>query len=510
MMTAHDPALAGAMASDQRPHAIVIGAGFGGLAAAVRLGARGYRVTVLEKLDQPGGRASQFKQDGFTFDAGPTIITAPFIFEELWELCGRKLSDDVSLVSLDPFYTVRFDDGREFRASANDAVMGAEIAKFSPDDVAGYRSYLLESERCFKAGFLGMIDKPYASIGSMIKVLPDLVMRRADRSVYKLVSKYIRNEQLRQALSFHPLFIGGNPMRSSGVLSLISYLEREYGVHYAKGGTHSLVQGLVKLIAGQGGMIRTGAEVEQITVHDGRATGVRLGNGETVPASVVVSNADAGWTYSRLLADHQRKRWTNRKIARAKYSMSLFVWYFGTNRRYEDVPHHTVMMGPRFAGLLHDIFDAKHLAEDFSLYLYRPSASDPSMAPDGCDSFYVLAPVPNLDGETDWESMAEPYRRRIEAHLSATVLPGLEDHVVTSKVMTPADFRDRLLSLKGAAFGIEPVITQLAWFRPHNASEEVENLFLVGAGTHPGAGLPGVVSSAKILDKVVPHASTVN
>jgi phytoene desaturase len=510
MMTVHDPLLASGQTTDTRPHAIVIGAGFGGLAAAVRLGARGYRVTVLEKLDQPGGRAAQFRQDGFTFDAGPTIITAPFVFEELWELCGRKLADDVTLVSLDPFYTVRFDDGRVFRASADDASMEAEIARFSPGDVAGYRRYLAESERCFRVGFLGMIDKSYATMTAMAKALPGLVMRRADRSVYKLVSKYIRNEQLRQALSFHPLFIGGNPMRSSGVLSLISYLEREYGVHYAIGGTHSLVKGLAGLIAGQGGAIRTGVEVAEIAVEAGRATGVRLKGGEVVPAAIVVSNADAGWTYSRLLANHRRKRWTDTRIARAKYSMSLFVWYFGVDRRYDDVPHHTVMMGPRFGRLLHDIFDAKILADDFSLYLYRPTATDASMAPRGCDSFYVLSPVPNLDADIDWTETAEPYRRKIEAHLEATLLPGLKNHVVTSKLMTPVDFRDRLLSIKGAAFGIEPVITQLAWFRPHNISEEVGNLFIVGAGTHPGAGLPGVVSSAKILDKVVPHASALN
>jgi phytoene desaturase len=269
-----------------RPHAIVIGAGFGGLAAAVRLGARGYRVTVVEKLDEPGGRASQFRQDGFTFDAGPTIITAPFVFEEFWALCGRKLADDVILVSLDPFYTVRFDDGREFRANPLTTPRWKPKSPDSrPGDIAGYRRYLAESERCFRAGFLGMIDKSYATLGAMARALPGLIMRRAERSVYKLVSKYIRNEQLRQALSFHPLFIGGNPMRSSGVLSLISYLEREYGVHYAIGGTHSLVKGMAGLIAGQGGVIRTGVEVAEITVEAGRATGVRLGRREHVIAA---------------------------------------------------------------------------------------------------------------------------------------------------------------------------------------------------------------------------------
>ncbi|MDP3525386.1 MAG: phytoene desaturase family protein, partial [Hoeflea sp.] len=387
------------------------------------------------------------------------------------------------------------------------AFMEAEVARFSPGDVEGYRRYLAESERCFQTGFLGMIDKAYLTLFSMVQALPGLVMRRAERSIHKLVSKYIKNEKLRQALSFHPLFIGGNPMRSSAVLSLISYLEREYGVHYAVGGTHALVKGIAGLIAGQGGTIRTGVEVAEITVEGRRATGVRLANGERIEASIVVSNADAGWTYTKLLSRHPRKRWTDAKVARAKYSMSLFVWYFGVDRRYDDVAHHTVMLGPRYDGLLHDIFDAKILAEDFSLYLYRPTASDPTVAPEGCDTFYVLAPVPNLDGKIDWTVAAEPYRQKIQAYLEATLLPGLGDHMVTSKLITPVDFRDRLLSVKGAAFGIEPVITQLAWFRPHNRSEELENLFLVGAGTHPGAGLPGVVSSAKILDKVVPHAS---
>ncbi|KGF68849.1 phytoene dehydrogenase [Hoeflea sp. BAL378] len=499
--------LASGLSRDARPHAIVIGAGFGGLAAAVRLGARGYRVTVLERLDQPGGRAGQFRQDGFTFDAGPTIVTAPFIFDELWALCGRKLSDDVTLVPLDPFYTVRFDDGDEFRVNGDAAFMEAEVAKVAPGDVDGYRRYLAESERCFETGFLGMIDRAYLTLGSMAGALPGLVMRRAERSIHKLVSKYIKNEKLRQALSFHPLFIGGNPMRSSGVLSLISYLEREYGVHYAMGGTHALVKGIAGLIAGQGGVIRTGVEVAEITVEGRRATGVRLATGEIIPAAIVVSNADAGWTYTRLLSKLKRRRWTDAKVDRAKYSMSLFVWYFGVDRRYDDVAHHTVMLGKRYGELLHDIFDAKLLADDFSLYLYRPTATDPSVAPAGCDTFYVLSPVPNLDASVDWSVAAEPYRRKIQAYLEASLLPGLGDHVVTSKLVTPVHFRDSLLSVKGAAFGMEPIITQLAWFRPHNRSEELENLFLVGAGTHPGAGLPGVVSSAKILDKVVPHAS---
>ena len=506
-MTIAPPPSTMATGHDNRPHAIVIGAGFGGLAAAIRLGARGYRVSVLERLEQPGGRAARFRQDGFTFDAGPTIVTAPFVFEELWELCGQRMADDVTLTRLDPFYTLRFANGDTFSVNADDAHMKQQIAKFNPADVPGYERYLVESERCFQTGFVGMIDKPYSTIGAMLRALPGLALRRADRSVHKLVGKYIRDERLRMALSFHPLFIGGNPLRASGVLSLISYLEREYGVHYATGGTHSIIEGLVKLIERQGGSVITNAEVTSIDVEASTASGVTLKSGASLPARVVVSNADTGCTYSRLLGHKLRKRWTDRKINKARYSMSLFVWYFGTRRKYDDIDHHTVLMGPRYDGLLSDIFDRKILADDFSLYLYRPTATDPSMAPDGCDSFYVLSPVPNLDGNIDWQSMSEPYRKRIEKFLASTILPDLPNQIVTSKLLTPIDFRDRLLSTKGNAFGMEPILTQLAWFRPHNASEEVSNLFIVGAGTHPGAGLPGVVSSAKILDKVVPHAS---
>jgi len=485
---------------------VVIGAGFGGLAAAVRMTARGYRVTVIDKLDDVGGRGCSHRQDGFTFDAGPTIITAPFVFEELWTILGERMEDHVTLKPMEPYYTIRFDDGRTFRCWSDKEKMRAEIAAFEPSDVDGYEDFLVESERCYQTGFQKMIDRPFHTIGRMAAQMPGLITRRADRSVHGLVSKYVRNTNVRQALSFHPLFIGGNPLRTSGVMSLISYLERQYGVHYAMGGTGALAQGIADLARRHGATFRLGAEVDEIVVKDGAARGVRLADGETVAADCVISNADAGWTYTRLLRNHPRRRWTDRKIGRMNYSMSLVVWYFGTNRRYEGIGHHMILMGPRYGGLLKDIFDHKVLADDFSLYLHRPSASDPSVAPEGCDAFYVLSPVPNLDGDTDWEAMAEPYRQRIQDHLEQTVMPGLSDSIVTQKLTTPIDFRDRLLSTKGAAFGMEPTIFQLAWFRPHNVSEEVRDLYMVGAGTHPGAGLPGVVSSAAILDRLVPHA----
>jgi phytoene desaturase len=488
------------------PHAVVIGSGFGGLAAAVRLGARGYRVTVLEKLDAPGGRAYVHRQDGFTFDAGPTIVTAPFLFEDLWRLCGRTLADDVELRPVAPFYRVRFDDGDAFDYTGDPAAMRAEVARFAPADVDGYERFMRASESIFRVGFERLGHVPFSSWTDMAKALPDLVRLESYRTVYGLVSKYVKDPRLRIVLSFHPLLVGGNPFATTSVYSLIAFLERRWGVHFAMGGTGRLVQGLVRLIEGQGGAVRCGAEVAQITVGNGRATGVRLAAGETIPADVVVSNADSAWTYRYLLPPAVRRRWTDRRIERSRYSMSLFVWYFGTARQYPEVPHHTILLGPRYRALLEDIFERKVLAPDFSLYLHRPTATDPSLAPPGCDAFYVLSPVPHLGSGTDWHAQAEPYRRALARRLSETMLPGLERHVVSSRLMTPRDFQDRLHSYRGAAFGLEPVLTQSAWFRPHNRSEEVERLYLVGAGTHPGAGLPGVLSSARILDTVVPHA----
>ena len=494
--------------ADRRPHAVVIGSGFGGLAAAVRLGARGYRVTVLERLDAPGGRAYVFRQDGFVFDAGPTIVTAPFLFEELWQLCGKDLADDVELRAVSPFYRIRFDSGEHFDYSGDPEAMRAEVARFSPDDVAGYERFLERSEAIFEKGFIELGDVPFASFADMLKIAPDLLKLEAWRSVYGLVSRYLKDERLRHIFSYHPLLVGGNPFAASAIYCLIAFLERRWGVHFAMGGTGRLVTGLVGLIEGQGGSLRLNAGVTEILVERGRATGVRLESGEVIDAAVVVSNADTATTYRRLIKHEHRRRWTDKKLARTRYSMSLFVWYFGTSRRYEDVQHHTIMFGPRYRELLADIFDRKVLAEDFSLYLHRPTATDRSLAPDGCDAWYVLTPVPHNDSGIDWSVMGEVLRGRIAKHLEATLLPGLEASVVTSRLVTPDDFEHRLDSYKGAAFGIEPILTQSAWFRPHNKSEDIEGLYLVGAGTHPGAGLPGVLSSAKILDAVVPHGES--
>jgi phytoene desaturase len=490
-----------------RPHAVVIGSGFGGLAAAVRLGARGYRVTVLERLDAPGGRAYVHRRDGFTFDAGPTIVTAPFLFEELWSMCGRRFADDIDLKAMDPFYRIRFHDGVTFEYSGDPEAMRREVARISPDDLDGYERFMLASKEICHIGFEQLGDVPFSNVMDMVRVAPDIVRLGGLRSVYGFVARYIKDERLRTIFSFHPLLIGANPFSATAIYAMIAYLERKWGVHSVIGGTGKLVSGLVSLIEGQGGEVRCKADVDQIMVENGRATGVRLASGEKIPADIVVSNGCSAWTYLEMLPPECRSLFRDTRLRHARYSMSLFVWYFGTNRQWNDVLHHTILMGPRYKDLLRDIFGEKKLAEDFSLYLHRPTASDPSVAPPGCDTFYVLSPVPHLDSEIEWSVAAEEYRKRIEKFLSSSILPGLSDHIVTSQVTTPRDFQDRLLSYKGSAFGLEPILTQSAWFRPHNKSDDIDRLFLVGAGTHPGAGMPGVLSSARVLDRILPHAS---
>jgi phytoene desaturase len=503
-----------------QPHAIVVGSGFGGLAAAVRLGARGYRVSVFERLDAPGGRAYVYRQDGFTFDAGPTIITAPFLLEELWGLCGRRLSDDVELRPISPFYRIRFDDGETFEYSGDAAAMRGEVARFSPGDVAGYDRLMRISESIFRVGFEQLGHLPFDSWRDMLRIVPQMLRLGSHRSVYGLVAREIKDPRLRVVFSFHPLLIGGNPFTTTSIYALITFLERRWGVHFAMGGTGKLIDGLVSLVTGQGGRVQFNSHIDSIRVRDDKAVGVRLESGARVDADVVVSNADPAWTYGHLHTEGSRgraeganaegshgRRRSGRHIDGASYSMSLFVWYFGTRRRYEDVGHHTILLGPRYRELLADIFERKILAKDFSLYLHRPTATDSSLAPAGCDAFYVLSPVPHLQSGVDWRAAAEPYRRAIAAHLEETLLPGLQTQIATSRVLTPLDFQDRLLSFRGAAFGMEPVLSQSAWFRPHNRSEDIEGLYLVGAGTHPGAGVPGVLSSARVLDRVVPDAS---
>jgi phytoene desaturase len=485
--------------------AVVIGSGFGGLAAAVRLRAMGWDVTVLEALDQPGGRARVFERDGFTFDAGPTVITAPHLIAELFELVGRDPRDYYSLVPVDPFYRILFDDGSALDYTGDEERLLEQIARFDERDVDGYRRLAKMSERIFDTGFTQLADQPFDRLSDMLRVLPAMLRLQSWRSVHGLVSRYIRDPRLRQAFTFEPLLVGGNPFRTPSIYLLIHWLERKWGVHFAMGGTTTVVHALVRLLDELGVEVRLGAPVEEIVVERGRTAAVAMADGSRLPCELVVSNADPSWVYSRMLSPTARRRHTLRSVARVRQSMSLFVGYFGTRRRYPDLAHHTILLGPRYEELLDDIFSQRTLAKDFSLYLHAPTSTDPSLAPPGSETFYVLSPVPNLCAGIDWRREGEPYFARIRASLEERLLPGLEAALATQVHMTPLDFEQSLRSVAGAAFGPEPVLTQSAWFRYHNRSPDVEGLYFVGAGTHPGGGIPGVLSSAKVLERVVPR-----
>ncbi|WP_299775360.1 phytoene desaturase [uncultured Tateyamaria sp.] len=492
--------------------AIVIGAGLGGLAAAMRLGAKGYAVTVVDKLDVPGGRGSAIWQDGHRFDLGPTIVTVPQLYRELWAACGRRFDDDVELRSLDPFYEIRWPDGTKFVAQHNTDAMREEVAKIEPRDVAGFDTFLRDSARRYWFGFEDLGRRSMHQLWELVKALPTFGMLRADRSVYAHAARRFRNEKLRMAFSFHPLFIGGDPTHVTSMYILVSYLEKEFGVHYAMGGLAGMARKMADVVEDQGGALLMDTQVDEIVVEQGRVRGVRLESGLELGADVVVSNADAGHTYDRLMRQLPKKRWTPAKLKRTRYSMSLFVWYFGTKGtrgQWGDVGHHTILNGPRYTGLLKDIFIKGKLADDMSLYVHRPSVTDPSVAPEGDDTFYVLSPVPHLGhGGVAWATEAEAYKAKVLAVLEDQLLPGLGSKISTEQVFTPETFRDRYLSPHGAGFSIEPRILQSAWFRPHNVSEEAEGLYLVGAGTHPGAGVPGVISTAEVLAQLVPDAVT--
>lgn len=485
---------------------IVIGSGFGGLTAAIRLQAKGFDVEIVEKRDKPGGRAYVYEQDGFVFDGGPTIITAPWLIHELFELCGKTTDDYVKIVPIDPFYNVRFQDGTVFRYNGKREEVIDQIRSFNPDDVKGYERFYDKTADIFKAGF-NLIDQPFTNLTDMLKVLPDLIRLRSDRSVAAFVNSHIKDPRLRQVFSFHPLLVGGNPFQTTSIYALIHKLEQEWGVWFAMGGTGALVKGLVQLFQDIGGTIRYSSEVDEIMIDEQhgapRACGVRLKSGEELPAGVVVCNADVAQAYLSLIPSKHRRHNTDAKIKKTRYSMSLFVMYFGTDRQYPNMAHHEILMGPRYKELVEDIFTTKHLADDFSLYLHRPTATDPSLAPAGCDSWYVLSPVPHLESPTDWNTMRSVYRDRIVAELEKRYMPELSKHIVSEHIIDPLHFRDTLNSYLGSAFSVEPILFQSAWWRPHNKSEDVDALYFVGAGTHPGAGLPGVMSSGTIASRMI-------
>lgn len=492
-------------ASPSRPSspALVIGSGFGGIAAAIRLQARGYDTTILEMRDKPGGRAYVFEDKGFTYDAGPTIITAPFLVDELFALVGKRTEDYVKIVPVAPYYRIVFHDGRIFDYTGNETEIIEQIKKFNPDDVPGYLQFVAKSRAIFDRAFIDLADKPFSSFMDMVKVAPDLVQLRSHESVFALVSRYIKDPFLQQVFSFHPLLVGGNPFQSSSIYAMIHYLERKWGVHFAMGGTGALVQGLLKLFTEMGGKLRLNTRVEQLLVENGTATGVRLASGEELSASVIVSNADVANFYKKAVPAEARTKWTDKRLDKMRYSMGLFLIYFGTDRTYPDLAHHTIVLTERYKELLEDIFRKKILADDFSLYLHAPTRTDPTLAPPGCECFYVLSPVPNLGGDVDWNAVKDLYADAILESLEK-LCPDLRQHIISKLVWTPLDFESQLDAHLGSAFQFEPILTQSAWFRPHNVSEDVKNLFLVGAGTHPGAGVPGVLSSAKLLERVLP------
>ncbi|MDQ3398035.1 MAG: phytoene desaturase [Deinococcota bacterium] len=484
---------------------IVIGSGFGGLGAAVRLAAQGHQVGIFEKRDKLGGRAYVYEVNGFKFDGGPTIITAPFMFDDIFKAAGKRREDYFELVPCDPFYRIFDVQKRYFDYNANKSFTLGQIDKFSPADKAGYERFLGTTKAIFAKGFVELSDKPFLTVSDMLRVAPDLIKLQSYRSVYNYVSQFIKDDFLRQCFSFHPLLVGGNPFDTTSIYALIHYLEREWGVHYAMGGTGAVVAALGKLFAELGGKVHLNAEVEEILVANRRVKGVRLKGGGEHYADDVVSNADVAFTYRNLIPEGQRRKFSNKKVESLKYSMSLFVIYFGTKRRYTDtdLKHHNIILGPRYKGLLEDIFNKKHLADDFSLYLHMPTLTDPSIAPAGCESFYVLSPVPHLASGTDWTRAAKPYRDAIMQFLEANYLPGLEANIIAEHYIDPLHFQDTLNSYLGSAFSVQPLLTQSAWFRPHNRSEDFSNLYFVGAGTHPGAGLPGVLSSAKIAEALI-------
>lgn len=472
------------------------------MAAAVRLRARGHDVTLLDRCSRLGGRAQVFEKGGYRHDAGPTVITAPFLFDELFNLFGKKREDYINFIPLDIWYRFSFADGRTFDYGGTEEGTRRAIAAFNPGDADGYSALLAHSKRIFDVGFTELADQPFHSFGTLLKQTPNMARLGCYRTVWQLVCKYLKDDHLRRAFSIHPLLVGGNPFETTCIYSLIHFLERKWGIHFAEGGTGAIVDAMERLMLEEGIEIRKNTSVEAIETKGRSIHRLRLDSGERLTSDLVVSNADPLHLYSKMIEADRQGVLFRAKQKRMQQSMGLFVLYFGTNRQYPEVQHHTIWMGERFKELIHEIFHGSQLPDDFSLYLHRPTATDPSFAPTGHDSFYVLAPVPNLKASIDWAVEGPRLRDRIVDALDATILPGLNNSIQSDFYMTPADFADRYLSAHGSGFSVAPVFSQSAWFRFHNKSEILDNLYLVGAGTHPGAGVPGVLCSAKVLDRI--------
>lgn len=483
---------------------IVIGSGFGGLGAANRLAAKGHDVTIFEKRDKLGGRGYQYEINGFKFDGGPTVITAPYMFDEIFAAAGRRREDYIELLPLDPFYRIFDHEGNHFDYRRHLEDVLAEIERFHPADKIGYQKFLQHTKEIFEA-FFPYTDQPFLTVGSMLKIMPDVMRLQAFLGTYWHVARYIKHPFLRRALSFHPLLIGGNPFDTPSIYTLIVQFEKQWGVYYAKGGTGAIVQALGRLFNELGGTVHFNSEVQEILVEGRRATGVRLADGTIHRADVIVCNGDVAYSYRYLIPAQYRRKYSNAHIDRMKFSNSLVVIYFGTKRRYLDskLRHHNIMLNKRYKGLMKDIFSSAPLPDDLALYLHMPSITDPSVAPPGCESFYVLALVPDLASGTDWTKMAKPYRDRIMQHLEDNYLPDLQANIVAEHMIDPLHFQNTLNSYRGAAFALKPSLFQSAWLRPHSRSEDFDNLYFVGAGTHPGAGVPSVLASGKIAAELI-------
>tara|TARA_B110000858_G_scaffold158815_1_gene182126 strand:+ start:274 stop:1800 length:1527 start_codon:yes stop_codon:yes gene_type:complete len=483
-------------------HIAIIGSGFGGLASALRMKKLGFEVTLIERLGSLGGRARVFERKGYKHDAGPTVITAPFLFDELFELFDLKTKDYLDFKPLDPWYRFHFHNGQEFdyRPSIEDTIK--EIERFSKEDAIGYRKLLKHSERIFNIGFLKLSDKPFSSFWEMVKQVPSLLKLQSYLTVSGLVNKYLKNSFMRKAFSIHPLLVGGDPHTTTSIYALIHYLERKWGVYFCMGGTGKIIQELENLALSNGIKIMKNTDVDEIILENNSVTGLRLNNKEIVNFNAVICNADPPTVYAEMIKGKKLKR-TFKPEPLIQYSMGLFVLFFGTKKQYPSVAHHTIWMSERFKDLLKDIFQNKKLSEDFSLYLHRPTATDPSFAPQGCDSFYVLCPVPNLLGNINWEIEGPKLKDKIIKELSNTIMPNLEDVVEEVFWMDPNDFKKDYRSMHGAGFSIAPIFSQSAWFRYHNKDPQIKNLYFAAAGSHPGAGIPGVLCSAKIVEKVI-------
>ena len=484
-------------------NSIVIGSGFGGMAAALRLKAKGHNVTLVEKHEDLGGRARVFKKNGFTFDGGPTVITAPYLIDELFQLFNKNSKDYLEIKSLKTWYQFVFEDGFKFDYSGDEEEMINQIKKINEKDVNGYKNLVNFTKKIFDKGFTELSDVPFDKPYFMLKQIPSLFNLKSYKSVYGLVSSYIENEKLRRLLSMHPLLVGGNPFTTTSIYGLILYLEKKWGIHYSMGGTGQIINGMEKLMNEENIKILKGYEVNKILSNKNKITGVELSKGDKIEADNVICNADPPAVYSKLADTNSSNSIFNWKMKRMEYSMGLFVYYFGTKKIYDDVEHHTIKFGDKYKEHLDDIFNNKKLNDDISYYLHRPTATDKSMAPDNHDCFYVLVPVPNNQSGIDWSIEGDKMKKLVIKKMEESLLPNLSENIVEDFYLTPDYFENELNTKYGSGFSIQPKFTQSAYFRFHNKSEIFDGLYFVGAGTHPGAGVPGVLSSAKVLDKIL-------